>query len=303
MNLAENTPQAMLDRLEEIKSLNPDIETLNYILGNEKILEWIHSVGVSTDQKLRSLAPTVPPLNLRSIVAAPTESVFLWSGLKDAEICIEFIARYIQDKVPESIHVFDFGCGCGRTTRFLQMIPELNVCGADVNLSLVKWCQENLEMITTVNNKVVPPLKFIDGKFDFIYSLSIFTHLNESAMVAWLDELARITSDNGIVLLTTHGYTALDIICQSEQHQQMFQMSHKKAEELRSSLKTKQFYNQAYTSEVIEAANAGEDYGNSFIHDSYIKEQWTRGVFDVVEFIPGGLRGWQDITILRRRVR
>ena len=55
MNLLEITPQEMLDRLAEIVAQNPEIETLSYILGNERVLEWIHSVGVSTDQKLRGL--------------------------------------------------------------------------------------------------------------------------------------------------------------------------------------------------------------------------------------------------------
>ena len=303
MNLAEITPQAMLDRLAEISAQRPEIETLTYILGPERILEWVHSAGVSTDHKLRDIAPPVPPFELRSIVAAPSESVFLWSGLKDAEMCAAYVKRYLQHKSRDTIKILDFGCGCGRTTRFLQTIPQFDVYGSDVNKSLVAWCRDNLKMVTTTDNDSAPPLDFSEGQFDFIYSLSIFTHLPEASMLAWLDELAKVTANNGIVLLTTHGYPVLETICRSNQHQQMFQMSETEAEELRSTFDLNRFNYRRYSSAVIEAANAGEDYGNSFIHETYIREQWTRDTFDVIEFVPGGLRGWQDVTILRRRVR
>jgi len=303
MNLAEITPKAMLDRLDALSAQQSEIETLTYILGHERILEWVHSVGVSTDHKLRDLAPPIPPLELRSIVAAPSESVFLWSGLKDAEMCAAYVERYIQHKVRDMIKILDFGCGCGRTTRFLQAIPQFDVYGSDVNKSLVAWCLDNLKMVTMTDNEAAPPLNFSEGQFDFIYSLSIFTHLPETSMLAWLDELARVTADKGIILLTTHGYPALETICRSNQHQQMFQMSEAEAEELRSTFDLKRFNYRRYSSDVIEAANAGEDYGNSFTHETYIREQWTRDVFDVIEFVPGGLRGWQDVTILRRRAR
>lgn len=303
MNLAQLTPQSMLDRFAELRAQQPEIETLSYILGNERILEWIHSVGVSTDHKLRALAPTVPPFELRRIVAAPTESVFLWSGLKDAQMCAAYAQHHMENKVRDKVKILDFGCGCGRTSRFLQVIPQFEVYGSDINKNLVAWCRDNLKMVTTTGNEAAPPLGYTDGKFDFVYSVSIFTHLPEGTMLAWLDELARVTADNGIVLLTTHGYPAIEIICGSNQHQQMFQMSRAEALELRDTLELKQFNYRRLSSDVISMANAGDDYGNSFIHEAYIKEQWGRNVFDIVEFIPGGLRGWQDITILRRRVR
>lgn len=303
MNLADITPQVMLNRLSELTAQRPDIETLSYILGPERVLEWLHSVGVATDHKLRDIAPQVPPYELRKIVAAPSESVFLWSGLKDAEMCAGCIEHFMQNEARDTINILDFGCGCGRTTRFLQANPHFKVHGADVNKTLVAWCQNNLKKVTSITNKVAPPLNFIEGQFDFIYSLSIFTHLPEASMLTWIDELARVTVDNGIVLLTSHGYMALEIISQSKEHQQMFQMSKDEAEEIRRTLAQKGFIYRKLSSDIIEAANAGADYGNSFTHENYIKERWVRDFFDVIEVVSGGLRGWQDVTILRRRVR
>jgi 2-polyprenyl-3-methyl-5-hydroxy-6-metoxy-1,4-benzoquinol methylase len=303
MNLSDITRQAMLDQIAEMNAQQPEIETLIYILGHERILEWAHSVGVSTDEKLREIAPPVPPIELRSIVAAPSEAVFLWSGLKDAEMCVSYANRHIPHDAPVPLQVLDFGCGCGRTTRFLQAIPRFKVSGTDVNKSLVAWCQNNLKMVATTDNDPAPPLNFSRGQFDFVYSLSIFTHLSEASMFDWLDELANVTADNGIVLLTTHGHHALEIICRSEQHQHMFQMSKTDAEELRRTFDQRQYIYRRYSSDVAKAAEAGDDYGNSFIHETFIKKHWTHDAYDVVEFVPGGLRGWQDVTILRKKRR
>jgi SAM-dependent methyltransferase len=303
MNLSEFTTQPMLDRLSVLSSQRPEIEALNYILGSEKILEWLHSVGVSTDHKLRDIAPNIPPFDLRNIVAASSESVFLWSGLKDAQMCANYFEHFRMQTRSESVKVLDFGCGCGRTTRFLQNIQQYDVYGSDINKELVAWCRDSLKMVSSMDNEVLPPLKFSAEEFDFVYSLSIFTHLPEQSVFAWLDELGRVTVDNGIVLLTTHGYPALEIICRSEQHQQMFQVTEDEAVRLRDTFELEQFVYRPLSADVVDAANAGEQYGNSFTHESYIRKQWERDVFDVIDFIPGGMRGWQDVTILRRRPR
>lgn len=48
MKLCDFTPAAMLDELEMMRAHRPEIETLTYILGRDRILEWAHSVGVAT---------------------------------------------------------------------------------------------------------------------------------------------------------------------------------------------------------------------------------------------------------------
>lgn len=303
MNLSEITSKEMLDRVSELCAQRPEVETLKYILGNERILEWAHSAGVSTDHKLRDIAPNVPPYELRSIVAAPSESVFLWSGLKDAQMCAALFDSHNLTKDKIRPKVLDFGCGCGRTTRFLSLMQRFEVHGSDINQQLVSWCKNNLKAVTTSANELLPPLRYRDGEFDFVYSLSIFTHLPEKSVFSWLDELARVTADNGIVLLTTHGFPAIEIICGSKQHQQMFQITEDYARKLLKTFSSEQFVYRALSEDVVRAANAGDDYGNSFTHESYIQSQWARSVFEVIQFIPGGMRGWQDVTILRRRPR
>lgn len=303
MIINEMTSEGIQHRISELIVSRPDIEALYYIIEREKLQEWAHSVGMGVDGQLRDLAPAVPPLDLRRIVAAPSEPVFLWTGLKDAEMCVGYMDRHLQLAPGQHPTVLDFGCGCGRSTRFLQGMARLQVHGSDVNENLVRWCQQNLSAVETALNDVNPPLPFAENKFDFIYSLSIFSHLSELSMQRWLDELARVTADNGIVLLTTHGFPAIRTISQSQQHRDMFRMSSEVAEGLLTKFDNRKFVHFPYDTDVMDLAKAGSDYGNAFIHEDYILNAWTQAGFEIIEFVEGGLRAWQDVTILRRRAR
>lgn len=77
MNLTEITSDAMLERLDTLKKVHPDMEALAFMLKPNQMFEWLHSIGVATDPIIRDITPNVPPLNLRRIVAAPSEAVFL----------------------------------------------------------------------------------------------------------------------------------------------------------------------------------------------------------------------------------
>ena len=194
MSLSEITSQEMLDRVSELCMQQPDFETLKYILGNEGILEWAHSAGVATDHKLRDIAPNVPPYEMRNIVAAPSESVFLWSGIKDAQMCVTLFDSHNLNKGESLSKILDFGCGCGRTTRFLQLNTRFDVHGSDINQKLVSWCQNNLKAVITSANDLLPPLRYRDSEFDFIYSLSIFTHLLAACRIIPQDKITRIAA-------------------------------------------------------------------------------------------------------------
>lgn len=301
--LHEMTPAAMHERIAALIAGRSDIETLYYMMGSELLLEWAHSVGVATDAPMRDVAPPVPPLGLRRIVAAPTEPVFLWTGLKDAQMCLQYLKRHLGIGDSETARVLDFGCGCGRTTRYLQHSARLVVHGSDVNQQLVNWCQQNLENVSTTLNGVSPPLPFEDSSFDFVYSLSIFSHLSEASMQRWLSELGRVTVDDGIVLLTTHGLSAIRTICGSQHHRDMFRMSQEVADYLLERFADLRFRHFPYDADILGDARAGSDYGNAFVHQDYVKAEWLKSAFELIEFVEGGMRGWQDVVVLRRRPR
>src|SRR5271166_136221 len=115
-------------------------------------------------------------------------------------------AIYPTLKLSEHSHILDFGCGCGRVIRYFhKLCGNVFFYGTDIDKEAISWCESHLSEIGKFfTNKESPPLEFDDGFFDFIYSISIFTHLPEDMQFAWLEELRRVAKPGGYLLLTTH---------------------------------------------------------------------------------------------------
>jgi SAM-dependent methyltransferase len=298
------TPKGMWTRFEQLCSERSDVQTLFYVLGSRhKALEWIHSVGVCLDAGLGSYVPLLPPRELRELGAAPEPEVFLWTGLVDLTTVLELYERHrITGAHAECTDILDFGCGCGRLLRFFtHAAGSWRAVGSDVDATIAGWCQENLKGTETYVNGVMPPLHHADGSFDLVYSLSVFTHLNEAEATAWLHELGRVLRPGGLLIVTTHGVHTLEIIRNSAMHQQMFGIDRAEVERILGSFGQTHFVFKRYDDSVIKRAQTSVDYGNAFIHPDYAREHWSDEYFEVCDILPAALRGWQDIVVLRRR--
>ncbi|MGH2542331.1 MAG: class I SAM-dependent methyltransferase, partial [Ardenticatenaceae bacterium] len=140
----------------------------------------------------------LPPPRLRVLVAGrPSADWFLASGERAAEAVLDVAGPLAGQRILE------FGCGCGRVLRHL-VATGADVYGCDYNAKLLTWCQENLPGTYSINSPK-PPLPYPDGFFDVVYTISVFTHLARDHQQPWLAELARITSRDGSVLITTQG--------------------------------------------------------------------------------------------------
>jgi SAM-dependent methyltransferase len=129
---------------------------------------------------------------------------FYTQGRPTAEWLINHVSKF---KKFDKLSILDWGCG---TSRVLRHLPEIisssnSFYGTDYNKKYVKWCSENLEGINFKLNKLNPPLDFSKNSFDFVYGISIFTHLSEKLHYDWMNELARVLKNEGILFLTTHG--------------------------------------------------------------------------------------------------
>ena len=292
------TPDAMRARFAALCEERPDIRVTSYLLqGTEFGTEWIHSVGVATDAGLRKFAPPLPPPALRGITAAPEEEVFLWTGARDLSYFLKLYREH-AGAAPAVPNVLDFGCGCGRLTRFLGLSGDYRAFGCDANPDHVKWCAENLRSVDTRLNQTAPPLPFDDGQMHLVYALSVFTHLTRQRAADWLNDLARVLCPGGILILTTHGRCALDIIKGSTAHQKMFSMSADEASQAIEQISAGEYVYRPYGKATLAQANLGNEYGNSFT-DGARAAQWEP--FELLACHSGGLRHWQDAVVLRKR--
>jgi len=152
---------------------------------------------------------SIPPALLRYRVG---ESLSTESFLRIGESCANYIDQQAQAmgmSLNTVERVLDFGCGCGRTLRWLmERHPATQFYGSDVDADAIGWCSSNLCDGVFLNNKPEPPLAFATEFFDVVYCLSVFTHLDEQMQDLWLTELKRILKPGGIVILTVHGERA-----------------------------------------------------------------------------------------------
>jgi len=224
----------------------------------------------------------VPPEKLRNRVHGDTD-------LLHFEVAGKLISNDIHTTISEYItlgeehHIFDFGCGSARVMRYFHnLASDSQFFGTDVDGEAISWCQQNLGEIGTFEvNGRLPPLPFDDAFFDFVYSISVFTHLPEEMQFQWLHELRRVTKPGGYLLLTAHGQD----LCRgvSNDIQRQFQKEG--------------FYY------VVGTGTEGlpEFYQTSFHKPGYIREQWGK-IFEITKVVERGVMFRQDLILCRKPI-
>jgi SAM-dependent methyltransferase len=137
------------------------------------------------------------------------------TGVRDAFLIDDLLRRHGVE--PDRMEaVLDFGCGCGRVLRHWAGRPGPEFHGVDVSRAGVRWCARNLPFAQVKRIAPEPPLPYPNARFDFIYALSVLTHLPEEGSRRWLSELARVLNPGGLLLFTVHGGAYLEALDESE---------------------------------------------------------------------------------------
>src|SRR5262249_53918525 len=141
----------------------------------------------------------LPPRRLMVRVAGTADAYWF---LRSGRAAYDAIAGHVDLDGLSS--VLDFGCGCGRVTRYWSDFAG-GVHGSDVSADAIAWCRANLTFADFQSNGLAPPLAAGDQSYDLVYALSVFTHLTAELQLAWRDELRRVLRPGGRLLVTTHG--------------------------------------------------------------------------------------------------
>jgi SAM-dependent methyltransferase len=161
----------------------------------------------------------LPPARLRA-QAGPRHAhagYFLASGRHHADL-IRGLLQENGASIEDLDAILDWGCGCGRILRHWVRLPETEIHGCDINPKMVGWCNANLDFAEVTLNDLSPPLSYGDSRFDFVYALSVLTHLPENLQHAWVAECLRVLRPGGLLLFSTMGehYLSLERLTETE---------------------------------------------------------------------------------------
>ncbi len=164
--------------------------------------------------------------------------------------------------------ILDFGCGCGRTLMHLSSpAPNAQFYGTDIQQQAINWCQQNLKFASFSVSREIPPTQYAADMFDFIFAISVFTHLNEDYQFRWLEELKRIAKPGAILLLTVDS---------SFVGEESFK------------------FEQSYEKGLFPAW-----YQNTSHSQEYVFSHFS-SFFDVIGYFPRGMNNHQDVVMLQK---
>ncbi|HVQ35960.1 MAG TPA: class I SAM-dependent methyltransferase [Pyrinomonadaceae bacterium] len=227
----------------------------------------------------------VPPPVLRFRVHG---SVEVGSYLEVGQNCARDIKQMLNS-VGKDFHAFtqilDFGCGSGRVMRFLRDGPEsCHLSGTDIDKHAIRWCRRHLGFASWSSNSALPPTTYADQTFDFIYAISVFTHINEEMQFAWLRELKRITKPGGILILTVHGEFAADGF----------------PADTKALIAEQGFFYTIQQTGRFKLDGLPDFYQATYHSRAYIEDRWSK-FFKIIGYVERGLNGHQDAVILQNQ--
>ena len=153
--------------------------------------------------------PELPPLRLRKDV-----------GLGDFRTIGEASRRLLlRHGLKPDDRVLDVGCGIGRVAIPLTAVlsPRGAYEGFDVNRAWIRWCSRNITprhprfrftAVSVANthygrggvDAAAFRFPYDDASFDFVFAMSLFTHMNRAGVERYLAEAHRVLRPGGTLV-------------------------------------------------------------------------------------------------------
>lgn len=169
------------------------------------------------------VAGELPPNRLRLRVGAGNRILF--NQVMHREMGVGFwLSRLAEGTVQAESRLLDIGCGCG---RYASVLAGTRLSGAvdfrgtytgvDVDPEMIAWCRRHFPperfmfLLSPMRSKVYNPggeagapprLDVPDASQDFVFSVSLFTHLLAGDVEGYLRETARVMAPGASMRMT-----------------------------------------------------------------------------------------------------
>jgi SAM-dependent methyltransferase len=236
---------------------------------------------------LKSMDIPIPPKDIRYRIVSShiDEGFFLESGRNCAGDILKALDASGIDAHGFS-DILDFGCGCSRVLRYLiPFLSQAQFSGCDIDDVAIQWSLKNVPGVGFTVVPHLPPTTFPAGSFDFIYGLSVFSHLDLPRQILWLAELHRMLRPGGTLLLTVQGEVAYDAV--------------------KANMITKKQEDDFAATGFLFVDNISDKILPDWYQTAIYKEHFARLVFcsgfEVLRYDVRGMTGWQDLLLLRKK--
>lgn len=234
--------------------------------------------------ELNSAVPIPDGIRRTKVHGGEVQSSFLLEGFSAFKKLDRITSKLFNKSLKEFGAILDWGCGCGRLTRYFHDFhPKSSITGIDIDSDNIQWCQKNLPFGSFSTISPTPPTQLEDGLFDLIIGISIFTHLQEKDEFLWLKELKRLSAPGGILLMTVHG---METVARSGIQGSLIEKL------------LKQGFLDGGLNSNLDSLKLGDYYRNTFHTHDFLKQTWGE-YFTIIDIIPGYIGNHQDLVVLQ----
>lgn len=210
---------------------------------------------------------------------------YLVSGelmLKDLEGALRDHGR----SLPDLDSFLEFASGYGRFTRFLiARLDRSKVTVSDISRPAVDFARRTYGVSGFYSTEAASDLMH-DKQYDVVFVASLFSHLAIEHWGAWLQRLSGLVAPGGLLVFSTHGSYARDVIY---------------GESWRDRLQTKAPGFQYLLTNETHGRLAEGYYGSAFVTEDFVRGYVTEhGLGTIKTVYPAKLWGSQDLYVLEK---
>jgi SAM-dependent methyltransferase len=146
----------------------------------------------------------VPASSNRAGYSPETDADYITTGKAERETIGKICASHGVE-LEAARDILDWGCSTGRVLRhFDDLSDQTKLWGCDIEEKSIDWAQRHFDgRFRFFSTTLEPSLPVPDNSFDFIYGISIFTHISNN-IDTWLMEFRRVLRPGGAALVTVH---------------------------------------------------------------------------------------------------